>query len=147
MTPWVRKAALALHVTASVGWLGAVAVFVALAVVGLRADDQDTVRAAYWATDAATRYVIVPLAFGTVLSGLVQSLGTSWGLFRHWWVVVKLVITVVAALVLLQQLEPIGAMADASAIGELRSTRISLDGAGGALVLLVPVVLSIYKAG
>ena len=39
MSPAMRKAALTMHVTASVGWLGAVAAFLALAVVGLVGTD------------------------------------------------------------------------------------------------------------
>jgi hypothetical protein len=35
MTPRLRKFALTAHVTSSVGWLGAVAAFLALAVAGL----------------------------------------------------------------------------------------------------------------
>ncbi|HVM55745.1 MAG TPA: hypothetical protein VM262_21350 [Acidimicrobiales bacterium] len=63
--------------------------------------------------------------------------------------IVKPIVTVVAGLVLLLQLEPIGAMAEAvsagpPASGAHRQTRISLvvHAADG---VLVPVVLSIYK--
>lgn len=40
------------------------------------------VQAAYLAMDFATCFVIVPLALTCLLTGLVQGLGTSWGLLR-----------------------------------------------------------------
>ena len=102
--------------------------------------------------DLTARFVIVPLAFASLLTGLIQSLGTTWGLFRHYWVVVKLVIAVVATAILLQQLGPIRYLAGAAAEGklagsDLRVARISLvvHAGGGLLVLLVPTILSIYK--
>lgn len=152
MPPGARKLALTAHVASSVGWLGAVAAFLALAVVGLAGDDPRRVRSAYLAMETTAGYVLVPLAFASLLTGLVQSLGTTWGLFRHYWVVVKLVVTAVATLVLLTQLGPIGSLADAAVARGLsgadqRDARMSLvvHAGGGLLVLLVPTVLSVYK--
>lgn len=152
MPPRLRKLALTAHVTTSVGWLGAVAGFLALAIAGLASRDDQTVRAAYVAMDVTAGFVIAPLALAALLTGLVQALGTDWGLFRHYWVVVKLVVTVVATLVLLLQLEPISHLATVAAettlgAGDLREARLSLvaHAGGGLLVLLVPTTLSLYK--
>src|SRR5436190_12529293 len=90
-----RKLALTAHVTCSVGWLGAVVVFLALAVIGLASPQPQTVRGVYLVMEPAAWSVLVPLAFASLLSGLVQSLGTSWGLARHYWVLAKLLINVV----------------------------------------------------
>jgi hypothetical protein len=102
--------------------------------------------------DVIMRYAIVPLALAALISGIVQGLGTQWGLFRHYWVAIKLVITIVATLVVLSELEPVRYMADAASSrslssSELRTERFSLllHSGGGLLVLLVPTVLSIYK--
>ncbi|HVF03228.1 MAG TPA: hypothetical protein VNA20_00170 [Frankiaceae bacterium] len=152
LPPVLRKAALVAHVVSSVGWLGAVVVFLALAVTGVASDDEQTVRAAYVATGVAATYAVVPFAFVAVASGLVQSLGTHWGLVRHYWVVVKLVVSVAALAVLLLQLDSIRLLADAAARAplapaDLSAARTSLvvHAAGGVLVLLVPTVLSVYK--
>lgn len=140
------------HVTSSVGWLGALGGFFVLAVAGLASEDPQTVRAAYPAMDLIARFVIVPLALASVLTGLVQALGTPWGLFRHYWVLIKFVVTVVAALVLLQKLGLISSLADAATATSLSSTDLREDrmslvihAGGGLLVLLVPTVLSIFK--
>ena len=101
MTPGLRKFALATHVTSSVGWVGAVAAFLALAIAGIGSQDAQIVRAAYLAMHLITWFVIVPLSFAALSTGIAQSLGTSWGLFEHYWVVTKLLLTVLATIILL----------------------------------------------
>jgi len=51
MTRRLRKVVLTAHVTFSVGWLGADAGFLALAIVGMTSQDSQMVRAAYFAMD------------------------------------------------------------------------------------------------
>ena len=76
--PRLRKFVLTVHVTSSVGWLGAVAVFLALSVVGLTSRDAQVVRGVYLAMESAGWAVLVPLSLASLLTGLVQSLGTKW---------------------------------------------------------------------
>lgn len=152
MTPGLRKFALTAHITFSVGWLGAVAGFLALAVAGLTSQDAQMVRAAYFAMELTAWFVIVPLALASLLTGLVQSLGNTWGLFQHYWVLVKFLLTVFAVIVLLLKLEPISYIAGVTGETTLSSTdfheaRSSLvaHAAGGLLVLLVTTTLATYK--
>ncbi|MDP8974391.1 MAG: DUF2269 domain-containing protein, partial [Actinomycetota bacterium] len=60
MTPRLRKFALTAHVVSSVGWFGAVVVFLALAVIGLTSQDAQTVRGAYLVMEPAAWLVLVP---------------------------------------------------------------------------------------
>jgi hypothetical protein len=76
MTIGVRKFALTAHVTSSVGLLGSIAAFLALAVAGLASQATQAARAAYPAMELIARFVIVPLVFASLLTGLIQSLGT-----------------------------------------------------------------------
>jgi len=152
MTSSQRKFALTMHVAASVGLLGSIAAFLALAVAGLISRDTQMVRAAYPAMALIARFVIVPLAFAASLTGLIQSLGTSWGLFRHYWVSLKLLLTVFATAVLSIKMELIDYAArlaeeTKSSGADLRAAGIQLavHATGGLLVLLVPMVLSVYK--
>lgn len=152
MSPHVRKLALTAHVTSSVGWLGAVAGFLALAVAGLTSQDAQLVRAAYLAMELTTWFVIVPLSLASLLTGLVSSLGTTWGLFRHYWVLAKLLLTVLATAVLLLHTQPISYVAGVAAetplsSGDLRRLRVQLVADAGAalLVLLVATALAVYK--
>lgn len=152
LTPAVRKFALTTHVTSSVGWLGAVAGFLALAIAGVSSDDPQMVRAAYLAMHLITWFVIVPLSFAALLTGLVQSLGTPWGLLRHYWIVAKLGLTVVATIILLAHTQPIeqAAIIAAQAVlsnSDLLPLRIQLIADAGAalMALLVATTLSVYK--
>lgn len=152
MSPGMRKVALTLHVTTSVDWLGAVAAFLALAVAGLSSADPQTVRAAYVAAAVVTWFVIVPLCLASLVTGIGQSLGTSWGLFRHYWVVVKLVLTVGATLLLLLHTQPIdhaaAIAADTGAYGaDLRGMRLQLvvDAGLALVVLLATTALATVK--
>lgn len=128
------------------------AAFLALAIAGLAVESGRVANASYVAMDLVARLIIVPLVAAALLSGLIQSLGTSWGLFRHWWVVAKLAVTVLVAVVLLLQLPGIARLAEAALAAdtlgdEFRRLRWSpvVHAAGGLAVLFVPLVLSIYK--
>lgn len=152
MPPGVRKLALTTHVVSSIGWIGAVAGFLVLAIAGLSSSDLRTVRGVYIAMDLITWYVILPLAFASLLTGILQALGTAWGLFQHYWVLVKLLVTILATVVLLLQTGSISLMADAAAqatltTDNLRGNRSSLvlHSGVGLLVLLVPAAMSVYK--
>jgi hypothetical protein len=152
MTPRLRKFALTAHVTFSVGWLGAVAGFLALAIAGLTSEDAQMVRAAYLAMELTGWFVIVPLSLAALLSGLVQSLGTEWGLFRHYWVLVKLLITILSTILLLVHMQPTSRLAGLAAETTLSSAdllgmRIQLVADAGAalLALLMATTLAVYK--
>jgi hypothetical protein len=152
MTPNIRKLVLTAHVVASVGWLGAVAAFLALALVGLRGKGGPMVGAAYLAMNLMTWVIIVPLSLASLVTGILQSVGTPWGLFRHYWVVAKLLLTILATAVLLLHTQPIGYMAGIAAErtlrgGDLRDVRIQfvVDASAALLVLLAATALAVYK--
>jgi len=152
MSAGLRKLVLTTHVTSSLGWFGAVATFLVLAVAGLAGASDHTARSAYQAMELITWWMIIPLCLAALLTGLVQSLGTPWGLFRHYWVVVKLLLNLFATVVLLMHTRPIGVLAGAAVDGslsdpELHSIKIQLvvDAAAAIFVLLVATVLAVYK--
>ena len=152
MTPGLRKFALTAHVTSSIGWFGAVAAFLALAVAGLTSQDAQLVRAAYLAMDVTTWFVIVPLALVSLLSGVVSSLGTKWGLIRYYWVLFKLALTILATIGLYGHTGEISLLAGVAAkttvfSADLHKQQIEIVAAPAAalVVLLVLTVLSVYK--
>ncbi|MGH7931483.1 MAG: hypothetical protein ACREQV_27260, partial [Candidatus Binatia bacterium] len=75
--------------------------YLALAIAGLISRDAPVVRAAYLSLELIGWFVIVPFSLAALLIGLVQSLGTQWGLFRHYWILVKFLLTAAATMVLL----------------------------------------------
>ncbi|HZH96176.1 MAG TPA: hypothetical protein VEY06_09840, partial [Flavisolibacter sp.] len=94
MTPRLSKALLTSHITFSVGWIGAVAVFLALAITGLTTQDNQLARSSLIAMELSAWFVVVPFCFTSLFTGVVQAFGTKWGLFKHYWIVVKLFLTV-----------------------------------------------------
>jgi hypothetical protein len=149
MTPPLRKFALTVHLTCSVGWIGAVMAYLALVVAALISQDSRTLQTAWVTMELIGWYIIVPLALASLLSGLVMALGTPWGLFRHYWVVLSLVLTILATVVLLMHMQTvsdvvnIAAATPNAAVGGLPG---EFAHAGiGMLVLLVIQVLNIYK--
>ncbi len=151
MSPGLRKVALTAHVTSSIGWFGAVAAFLALAIAGLFSQDRELVRAAYLVMGLTTWFVIVPFAFVSLGSGVVSSLFTRWGLFRYYWVLLKLVITILATIVLLIHTQPIdllaGVAAKTAVLGaHLQSQQLMVVASSVALVVLIVLTaLSVYK--
>jgi hypothetical protein len=156
MTPRLRRFALTSHVTFSVGWLGAVAGFLALSVASLTSQNAEVVRGAYVSMNLLGAYLIIPLSLASLATGLIQALGTKWGLLRHYWVTVKLGLNVVATLLLfLHQFTAVAAGArrasqvagDAVRDASLRSIgrQLFIDASLAILVLLAATVLSVYK--
>ncbi|WP_372783305.1 hypothetical protein [Phenylobacterium sp.] len=152
LAPNLRKLALTAHIIASVGWLGAIAAFVALAIAGVASREPERVRAAYLALGLVYDWVVVPFGIASALSGLASSLGTDWGLVRHYWVLVKVLMTVPLTLLLLLHTQPVDQLAAAAAAQMLSATealglRTQLLGYSIAaiLALIVATALSIYK--
>jgi hypothetical protein len=149
MTPRLRTFALTAHGTSSVGWLGVVVASLARFIAALTSQDTQRVRAAWVAMELTTWFVIVPLSLAALRTGLVQALGTTWGLFRHSWILCKLLRTVFATSVLLRHMPLVSSMAgvavetDSAHLGRLLGEL--LHAGGGLLVLLVTTTLSVYK--
>jgi hypothetical protein len=149
MTARLRKFALTLHLTCSVGWIGAVIAYLALVIAAMTSPDSRMLQATWIAMEVIGWYIIVPLALASLLSGLVMALGTPWGLFRHYWVLLSLVLTIFATVVLLVHMQTVSDVASiaaetpSAAAGSLSGELIH---AGvGMLVLLVIQVLNMYK--
>jgi hypothetical protein len=157
MSPGHRKLALATHLSFSVGWIGAVVVYLVLSVAAMTSQDAQTLRAAWIAMELSGWYAIVPLALASVLTGLVMALGTNWGLFRHYWVLISFLLTVVATVILLLHMPDVSLLADAAreaesggpAMGNHVYAQLTngdlLHPALGLVVLLVIQVLNVYK--
>lgn len=146
--PW-RKLVLAVHLTVSIGWIGGVLVYLALGQLAVRSKDDQTVRAAWIAMEASGWYVLVPLAVATVVTGLVMSLGTKWGLFRHYWVLISFLLTCFAATILVLHMPTVSSAADVARNADATQLR-DLGGdlfhpTIGLIVLLAVLVLNVYK--
>jgi hypothetical protein len=153
MKPGLRKFALIVHLTSSVGWIGTVIAFLAIVIATITSQDVETLRAAWIAMAFVGWFAIVPLAIASLLTGLVMSLGTKWGLFRHYWVLFSLVLTILAIVILLDNMQTVSVLASIAAENASADVNQLWDGlqsellhAGvGLMVLLTIQVLNVYK--
>jgi putative copper export protein len=152
MSPSARKFMLTAHVVSSVAWFGALLVFLAHSVASLVSGDPNLVRSVCIAMALTAWFVILPLSLASFVTGVVQALGTAWGLVRHYWVVAKLLLTASATAVLLLKLSPISDLAAAASLTTFNPNSATdlkqmllVHSIGGLAVLLVIAVLAIYK--
>lgn len=140
---------LATHLVLSVGWIGAAVGYLCLGVTAEVTRDAELVRASWLAMDLVGWMVIVPLAVGSLITGVLMAVGTVWGLFRHYWVLFSLVLTTFATLVLVLHMPTVSSHADVARFPD--ASRLETLGgdvghpAIGLLVLLSIQVLNVFK--
>lgn len=146
-----RQGVLVAHVAAAGAWLGIDVVLGLLVFADAVVEDPDLV---------AAGYRVLPLLFWplivagglALLTGLVLGMATPWGVVRHWWVAIKLGITVLlltlVALALRPGLDEAAAQGRRVAAG-LPPTRdlgsLAFPPLVSATLLLVAVTLSVVK--
>lgn len=151
MGPRLRRLALTTHVIVSIGWIGAVVAYLVLDITAATSHDPQALRAAYMAMGTITWWAIVPLAYASLVTGLAMGLGTKWGLFRHWWVVMSFMLTLFAIVVLMVETRTIDVLAASAADPattdeELRSMpNTLLHSVLGTVLLIAITVLNVYK--
>jgi hypothetical protein len=148
----LRKLFLTLHVCASVGWIGAVAAFLILSIAGIQSTVDLVVRSSFISMDLVARFLIVPLSFASLVTGLIVSIGTQWGLIKHYWIIFKFIITVLCVAILQLHMGPIKTLAQHATTGtihmdSLEQMKIELlvKTAAAILALLITLILSVYK--
>jgi hypothetical protein len=141
--PW-RKLVLTAHVITAVGWLGVDLVLLTLGISALAGADPDLV---YPAQSLVGRVLFAPLSVLVWLIGVINAFFTPWGLFKHWWVQVKLLLTTLMLVLVLVALYP--GLVEA---GELRGALPRQDQinmvvapAVSSSLLIFATVLSTYK--
>lgn len=149
---FARKTVLLVHILASVGLFGAVAAFVALAIAGLTDTADIPVRAAYWAGGLITWWLILPLGIAALATGLLSGLVSPWGLFRHYWVIVKLALTMLILALLILHALPISFMAERAETGGFgvndmlaQRRQLVLASTAGLVAILAVSILSVFK--
>ncbi|WP_298561487.1 DUF2269 domain-containing protein [Streptomyces luteogriseus] len=88
-----RRTVLVVHVTVSASWLGLSLGLLALGATAASTGSAVTVEASVRAMKLFADRLLLPVAFLTLLSGLLLSLGTKWGLARYRWVYTKFWLT------------------------------------------------------
>ncbi|MFC3448931.1 hypothetical protein [Amycolatopsis speibonae] len=155
LTPRWRKLVLVVHVVSSLGWLGITMVNTVLTFTSVFTDDARRQHAAILMMGQIGGYLLLPVSLTALISGIVLSLGTKWGLIRYKWVAVKLLLTLIAAgltlFSLLPGLRELAAAAESTMDGVLVPAGRRVDGFYPIIVsttmYLTMTVLSVYKPG
>lgn len=151
MRPVLRKLTLTAHVTVSVGWLGAAIAYLVLAVTALRTTDVVEARASFHVLETIAWFAIVPLCLAASATGLLQALATEWGLVRHYWIIVKSVLTAIGTVILLGHIPAIDHLSTVAAnggsldaVGRL-PTQLVVHATGGVILLVAIATISVFK--
>jgi hypothetical protein len=138
-----HKTALVAHVLSSVGWFG-VAVVVAFAGLAAALTGDRSLARALYRTMETVPWLSIPVGLLAIATGVVLSVGTRYGLVRHWWVIAKIVIAI--AVVVTDAVIVSHVAHDAAATG---SPTAPLYGSTIAHVVMLAVatVLSVFKPG
>ncbi|MFG1842066.1 hypothetical protein [Micromonospora sp. NPDC049175] len=146
-----RKVWLTLHVGIGVGWLGISTGMLLLAILGATADSHELQHGAYLLLSRFEMLLAIPSVFLTIITGVVVSLGTPWGLLKHTWVLAKLVIALTLPFLAVFEGPWIEELEARSAAGliETGTTGMLLIGAMGlfAALLWTATILSVFKPG
>ncbi|MDX2680484.1 PDR/VanB family oxidoreductase [Streptomyces sp. NY05-11A] len=92
-----RKVTLAVHILSSVGWVGLSLSMATLALIGYLTSDPGVAEGAYYAMYVFDESTVSLVSLVCGASGVLLGCGTPWGLMRHWWVLVKWVLTLAVA--------------------------------------------------
>lgn len=146
------KLLLTSHIIVSVGWLGIVFVKLVLGIAAITTDESGVSGALYLSMEVVN-VTFPPAAIGTIVTGVLLSLGTKWGLLRHYWVATKLTLTVgviVTGIALVDRLiqQSIGqAMGDGTILGiaSAPATLLISLSVAHALMLGIATIVSVYK--
>lgn len=144
LAPSIRRAILSLHIVASVGLLGEVSGFLAVAIQAARTDDPAFAATSYDLLATFSLVFGIPLSLTALVTGVILGRRSKWGVFRYPWVAIKL--GLLASVIL------VGALVLGPTVDRLR------DGGGGetlviagaswdVLALVLATGLSVYKPG
>ena len=156
VSPPLYKLLLTAHIIVSVGWLGIVFAKLVLGLAAMTSDAPDVTDALYLST-TVVNVAFPPTAIATLVTGVLLSLSTKWGVFHYYWVATKLALAVgviATGIFLMDRLvrqsisAPTGqAAGDATILGIASAPTTLLISLSVAHVLMLGVatVVSVYK--
>jgi hypothetical protein len=147
LSPRARRTVTFLHIVSGVGLLGATSATLLLAINGAATDELAFADSIYRLMSLNSAVFGIPLSMLSLLTGILLGLGTHWGVLRHWWTTLKLVLILGVVLN--------GALVIGPTVSELRDdpmvagtqTRVVFAAALSAAMLLTATALSVFKPG
>ena len=148
--PW-RKLLLSLHVATTVSALGTDLVLLTLGIASLGGADPRTI---YPAAHLVSVWLTAPLAVLSLATGLLLGWLSQWGVFKYWWVIIKLTITIgLIGIVLFVVVPRLGMVANlviapgSDSLPTSSRVPLAIAPALASSLLLLNVGLAIFKPG
>lgn len=94
-----RRWLLSFHLIFVAILLGVSVAFIILSIVAGTTNDVGILKACYLSMHILAETSIRASTIGTVVTGILLSLLTSWGLFKYWWILVKEILTIFSIVV------------------------------------------------
>lgn len=147
LTPAARQAVLVLHAVTGISWMGVDIALLVLLITARTTNDATLVVSGFNAIRMIVPVAVPPLSLGILVTGLLLGLGTPWGLVRYWWVLVKLILSLVMTILVFVSLVPA-----VNSIAVLSTTPMSADAVRASLgslptQLMFPPVVSFLMLG
>jgi hypothetical protein len=147
LSPPARKPVMVLHVIAGISWMGVDIALLSLLITARTTNDPAMVVSGFNAIGIIVPVAVPPLSLLILFTGVLQGLGTPWGLVRYWWVVVKLILSLIMTVLVFVSLLP-----GVRAMAVLSDTTISADALRASLGslptgLMFPPIVSFLMLG
>jgi hypothetical protein len=147
LTPVARKAVLVLHVICGISWMGVDIALLALLITARTTNDAALVVSGFNAIRMIVPVAVPPLSLGILVTGIILGLGTRWGLVRYWWVLVKLLLSLIMTVLVFVSLVP--AVNDIPSLSAATMSADAVRASFGMLptVLMFPPLVSFLMLG
>lgn len=99
-----RKVILLFHIITTISWLGSIIAYLPFAIAIINEPSLEALKGSYTAMNLIAWQVVLPLSLLSFISGLILALTSKWGLFKYYWVTIKIGINLVSILVLIKYL-------------------------------------------
>jgi hypothetical protein len=106
LNPGTRKTVLVLHIISGIGWMGIDFALLALLLTARTTSDATLAVSSFNAIRIIVPATVPALSLSILVTGLFLGLGTPWGLFRYWWVFVKLILSLIMTVLVFVALVP-----------------------------------------
>lgn len=147
-----RKLVLLVHIASAGAWVGLDVAMAALVFAAVRSDEAATKAFCYQALELFAIWPLFATGLVCLASGVLMGLGTSYGLLRYWWVVIKLALNLLLAALVLVALRPVvtelagrGALAATGASVSFDESNIVFPPVVSPTLLLVAFTLAVFK--
>ena len=147
---------LSLHLLFIVGWMGGAMCMLVLGIYGVNAEQGEQLYITYDIMHAVDEVMLKYSAIGTLVTGVLLSVKTHWGLTKHYWIIVKEAVTVglimfgvfglsdwLGEAVMITATEKAGALQDPEFV--LNSRRLIAGAAINILWMAVLIAISYFK--